>query len=86
MKNFFVFFLLAIFIFPSSALAQSKKTFTIGIVQWASNSEYERNIQGFKDGLAEKGYVEGKNVRFILKNSEANIDSQIEIAQSLVNQ
>ena len=85
MKNIFIFFLLMVFISPSSALAQAKKIFTIGITQWASNPDYDRNIQGFKDGLAEKGYTQGENVKFILKNPQANLDSQIEIVQSFVD-
>ena len=45
-----------------------KQMFTIGIARWGSNPEFTRNVEGFKDGLAEKGYVEGKNVLFIIKN------------------
>ena len=86
MKKFLVCLLFLMSISPSLALAQVKKTFTIGITPWASNPDYDRNIQGFKDGLAEKGYREGKNVKYILKNPQANVDSQIEIVQSFVDQ
>ena len=86
MKKFLVCLLFLMSISPSLALAQVKKTFTIGITPWTSDPDYDRNIQGFKDGLAEKGYREGKNVKYILKNPQANVDNQIEIIQSFVDQ
>jgi len=65
---------------------ESKETVvTIGIALWASNPEYDRNIQGFKDGLAEQGYVEGQNVKFIIENPEADKAKQREIIQSFID-
>ena len=58
---------------------------TIGMAQWVSNPEYEKNLKGFKDQLAEKGYVEGQNVQFIVKNSEANKNKQRTIIRSFLD-
>jgi len=58
---------------------------TIGIAQWILNPEYDRNIEGFKEGLAERGYVEGKNVEFIIENPEADKAKQREIIQSFID-
>ncbi|MCJ8345673.1 ABC transporter substrate-binding protein [bacterium] len=59
--------------------------FTIGIAQWVSNPEFEKNILGFKKGLASKGFIEGKNLHFLIKNPKANKDVQHEIIQKFIS-
>jgi len=56
----------------------------VGIAQWVSNPQYEKNIQGFKDGLAKEGYREGKNIEFNTKLSSADKEKQRQIVQSFV--
>lgn len=68
-----------------SQTTEEEKMITIGIGQWVSNPEYERNIQGFKDGLAEQGYIEGQNIIFIIENPEADKTKQREIIQSFID-
>ncbi len=58
---------------------------TIGISQWVSNTEFERNLQGFKDALKEKGYIEGENVQYLTGISRADKEKQKEIVQSFVS-
>ncbi len=41
--------------------------FTIGLV--TNNPNGLRNVQGFKDGLAKLGYIEGENVTYIFEGS-----------------
>ena len=62
-----------------------EKIVTIGIAGWGSNPEFMRNIEGFKDGLAENGYVEGENVQFIVEIPETDLDVQREIIQSFID-
>jgi len=62
-----------------------KKMFTIGIARWGSNPEFTRNLEGFKAGLAEKGYVEGENIRFIIKTPETDLKVQRQIIQSFID-
>ena len=57
---------------------------TIGIARWGGNPEFGRSIEGFKKGLAENGYEEGKNVRFIIENPETNLDKQRQIINSFI--
>jgi len=57
---------------------------TIGIAGWNSDLTYGGNVEGFKDGLEENGYVEEKNVRFIIENAESDLDVQREIIESFV--
>ena len=60
------------------------KPVTIGIAQWVTNPEYTRNVEGFKAGLAEEGFVEGAQVQFLLENPDADIQHQREIINSFV--
>lgn len=86
------FFLLALFVFfslfsrSSFAQGQDHKKLIIGILPWGTSSEYDRNIQGFKDALAEAGFIEGKNVSYIIKNAEGNFDSQVKFTESLIKE
>ena len=63
-----------------------KKMFTVGIARWGSNPEFTRNVKGFKAGLAKKGYIEGLNVSFIIKNPETDLDIQRQIIQSFIDE
>lgn len=63
-----------------------KQIHIIGIAGWNSYCTYKENIRGFKDGLAEKGYVEGQNVRFIIKTSESDLKIQRQIIESFVSE
>jgi len=63
----------------------NKEPVTIGITQWVSNQEYTANVKGFKEGLEEKGFVEGKDVIFIIENPEASEEKQREIIQSFID-
>ena len=58
--------------------------YKIGISQWDENAGFLSAIQGFKDGLAEYGFVENKNIQFIIKNPNSRIEDQINIIQSFV--
>lgn len=64
----------------------SKKMVTIGIARWNDNPSFGRSIDGFKQGLAENGYKEGENVRFIIKDPHANLDKQREIISSFISE
>ncbi|PCI19699.1 hypothetical protein COB64_03235 [Candidatus Wolfebacteria bacterium] len=58
---------------------------TIGIARWVSNPEYDRNIQGFKSGLVDAGFIEGVNIRYIIENPEADKAVQRNIIQSFID-
>lgn len=73
------------YLWQSGSEPTEEKTMTIGIAGWGSNPEFTRNIVGFKDGLAENGYVEGENVHFIIKIPETDLDVQRKIIQSFID-
>lgn len=60
------------------------EVFTIGIARWGENPEFARSVEGFKEGLAENGFVEGQNVGFIIENPETDLDKQRKIIESFV--
>ena len=57
---------------------------TIGVARWSRHPEYGRNIDGFKQGLAENGFVEGENIRFMHKNPETKLVRQQEIIKEFI--
>lgn len=62
------------------------KMTTVGISRWGSNPEFDRSIEGFKEGLRLKGYIEGENIQFIEKNPEANLANQRKIIEGFIHQ
>lgn len=71
---------------PVKNQATEENLVTIGIARWGPAAEYDRNIEGFKDGLAGNGYVEGDNVRFITQDAETDKGKQRQIIQSYIDQ
>ena len=68
----------------STQTKTEEKILTIGVARWNSESNYGDNLDGFKDGLAEQGFVEGKNVKFITKNPESDLETERQIIESFV--
>ncbi|NQZ80428.1 MAG: ABC transporter substrate-binding protein [Colwellia sp.] len=58
---------------------------TIGISRWGSNPEFGLSVEGFKQSLTESGYIEGKNIEYIVKNSETQLNQQRQIIQSFID-
>jgi putative tryptophan/tyrosine transport system substrate-binding protein len=80
-----IFLVLAVgaaFLFYS--LFSAPKMVTVGISRWATNSEFDRSVVGFKQGLAKKGYIEGENIQFIEMNPEADLDDQRTIIEEFI--
>lgn len=57
---------------------------TIGIGQFAPHGSLDNCVEGFKLGMAEAGYVEGKNVTYDFQNAQADMANTNQIAQSMV--
>lgn len=61
------------------------KQYTIGISQIVTHPALDAIADGFKDGLAEKGYKEGDNVEYIERNAEGDLPTSQTIAQTLIS-
>ena len=60
--------------------AEEEKVFTIGIIQFAEHGSLDNCREGFIEGLAEMGFVEGVNVQFVVRNAEADTGIAAQIA------
>ncbi len=61
----------------ASALAE---TYTVGIGQFAQHGSLDNCYQGFVEGLAQAGLVEGENLRIELQNAQADMGVAQQIA------
>lgn len=60
--------------------------YTVGISQFAEHASLDNCLDGFLDGLAEGGFVEGENLTVIRENAQADMGTATQIAQNLVTQ
>lgn len=58
----------------------------IGIVQLIQHKALDSANDGFIDGLKEKGYIDGKNIKIEQQNAQGKIDMAQQIAGQLVNE
>lgn len=57
----------------------------IGISIWSDNAEFREGVKGFKDGLKDAGFIEGKQVEYLVKDPGSDIQNQINIIQSFMD-
>ena len=79
-KKLFALVLALCLVLSVSALAEN---LTIGIAQFAEHPSLDNCREGFIQGLAEAGYVEGENVTFVIQNAQADMGMAQQIAQQL---
>ena len=70
--------------FPARA-QQGKKIPRVGFLIAPSPSFFAARLEGFRDGLRNLGYVEGKNIEVEYRYAEGNLDRLPELAAELVN-
>lgn len=74
---------LSMFTGCSSSDAQSDKSVTVGIAQFAEHGSLDNCVTGFKEGMAEAGFTEGKNVNYDFQNAQADMAVTNQIAQNM---
>lgn len=57
----------------------------IGVIQLVEHPALDKSFQGFKDGLAEAGYVDGENIVIDFQNAQGEQANCVTIANKLVN-
>ena len=68
----FVFVMIFMLLLVACQGEEEKETYTVGIVNLTSS--LDSTVEGFKDGLEELGYVEGKNITYIYDGPVNSID------------
>lgn len=61
------------------------KKIRIGVIQLVEHSALDANYKGFVDGLAEAGYVDGKNIKIDYQNAQGEQVNCVTIAEKLIN-
>lgn len=59
--------------------------YKIGVVQLVEHAALDASYQGFVDGLAEAGLVDGQNIKIDYQNAQGEQANCVTIAQKLVN-
>lgn len=62
----------------------SEENYKVAIAQFAPHSSLDNCVEGFKQGMAKAGFVEGENVKYDEENAQADINYANQIAQSMV--
>jgi putative ABC transport system substrate-binding protein len=69
----------------ASGSKDSSGVLKIGVIQLVEHAALDASYQGFKDALAEAGYVDGKNIKIDFQNAQGEQANCVTIAQKLVN-
>ena len=83
MKKMLALVLALVFSLGSYAVAES---YTIGIEQFAEHGSLDNCREGFLQGLAEEGFVDGQNLTVLYQNAQTDGGAATQIAQSFVSQ
>ena len=70
---------------PLNSCAPGEKVYKVCITQIATHPDLDSNRQGIIDAMAEKGFIEGENVEFIIKNAEGDMTAAASIADYFVS-
>jgi putative ABC transport system substrate-binding protein len=65
----------------SCSNAPNNKVKKIGISLWIDNEDFQKNYQGFIDGLKIADYEEGENLELIVENPKGNIEEHRKIIE-----
>jgi putative ABC transport system substrate-binding protein len=76
----------ALFIITSLLLTacgdNQKKSYTVGVINIVP--DFDKIVAGFKEGMAESGYIEGDNIKYIYEGATVDMDKLDAVAQGLV--
>ena len=80
MKRIISIIIAVALILTASAAFAKEKTYKIGIGQFAQHGSLDNCYQGFVEGLAEAGFIEGENLKIDLQNAQADMGIAQQIA------
>lgn len=65
--------------------AQELEAISVGVLQYVEHDSLDQNYQGFVDGLAEAGYVEGENLTLNYLNASADNANLQSMSENVAN-
>lgn len=77
-----VLVLLFSFVANSCSKQNSNQIKKVGVSLWIENEDFNKNYQGFLEGLALGGYQEGTNLKLFVENPQGNIEEHKSIIRS----
>jgi putative tryptophan/tyrosine transport system substrate-binding protein len=83
-REFITLFFGTAAMWPLAARAQQPGMQVVGFLNSASPRNYESNVNAFREGLANTGYVEGRNVTIEYRWAESRLDRLPALAADLV--
>jgi putative ABC transport system substrate-binding protein len=83
MRSFFSFFLLGILSWSSQACALEQVHIAVG--QIVEHQALDMLRDSLKQGLAEKGFIEGQNLKWTYENAQGNPTTAVQIGQKLTS-
>lgn len=88
MKKFMSLFIaatMALTALTGCGSSADNKSVTVGIAQFAEHGSLDNCVTGFKEGMAEAGFVEGENVEYDLQNAQSDMATGNQIAQTMAS-
>jgi len=70
---------------PLSSCAAEKKMYTVCITQIVTHPDLDNHRNGFMDGMAEEGFIEGEDIAYIIRNPEGDMTVAASIADYFVS-
>jgi putative ABC transport system substrate-binding protein len=71
-------------IIPESCNNKTKDNYAIGIINIIP--DFDEGINGFKTGMTEQGYIEGKNIQYIYNGATTDISRLEEAVQIIIDE
>lgn len=70
----------------SSADSQKDDIKEIGVLQLVEHDSLDQSYEGFVDGLAEEGFVDGENIKINYQNAQNNQDNLRSMTENLIKE
>ncbi|WP_336652382.1 MULTISPECIES: ABC transporter substrate-binding protein [unclassified Leucobacter] len=70
---------------PAGGEGSGSEQTTVGISQFVQAPPLDAAVKGFKAALADAGYTEGENIKYIEQNANGEVPTATTIAQTLAN-